>query len=194
MKRAALYGRVSTEEQDEGMQIREMRERCQSRQWDAMEFIDHGISGGKENRPALDEMMKQVRRGKFEVVMVYKFDRFARSLRQLILALEEFDALGVAFVSLHDDVDTTTPSGRLMFHMIGAFAEFERACIRERVKSGLAHARANGKHLGRPRAFVDAAYIRKRRGQGTAWDVIARELKVSKETCRRALQNASKVA
>jgi DNA invertase Pin-like site-specific DNA recombinase len=192
MKRAALYGRVSTGEQNEGMQIREMRERCQARSWEAFEFLDHGISGAKESRPALDEMMKQIRRGKFAVVMVYKFDRFARSLRQLILALAEFDALGVAFVSVHDDLDTTTPSGRLMFHMIGAFAEFERACIRERVLSGVAHARAKGVTLGRPRAFVDVSYIRKRRQQGTAWGAIARELKVSRATCQRALQNASK--
>ena len=175
------------------MQVRDMLASCELRQWKPTPFLDHGFSGAKESRPALDRMMAEVRCGRFDFVMVWKFDRFARSLRQLILALDEFDALGVGFVSVRDQIDTTTANGRLMYHITGAFAEFERAIIRERVKAGLAHARAKGKQLGRPRAFVDASYIRKRRRQGTPWNVIAAEMKVSRATCVRALQNVSKV-
>jgi DNA invertase Pin-like site-specific DNA recombinase len=191
MKRAALYGRVSTGEQDEGMQVAEMIQRCEVRTWQPTPFLDHGISGSKEKRPALDRMMAEVRRGKFDVVMVYKFDRFARSLRHLILALEEFQALGVAFVSVRDDVDTTTATGRLMFHIIGAFAEFEREVIRERVKSGIAHVRAKGRSWGRPRAEVSADEIARLRAQGCSWAEIASGTGVSKDTCRRiALRGA----
>ena len=192
MKRAALYGRVSTGEQNEGMQVADMLAVCELRHWKPTPFLDHGFSGSKESRPALDRMMAEVRRGQFEYVMVWKFDRFARSLRQLILALDEFDALGVGFVSVRDQIDTTTANGRLMYHITGAFAEFERAIIQERVRAGLAHARANGKHLGRPRVFVDAAYIRKRRKQGVPWGEIASEMKVSRATCVRALRIVSK--
>jgi len=191
MKRAALYARVSTGEQDEGMQVREMTEEASNRGWEPTVFPD-SMSGAKENRPGLDRMMTEVRRRKFDVVMVYKFDRFARSLRHLILALEEFNALGVEFVSVRDKLDTTTAGGRLMFHMIGAFAEFERAVIAERVKSGIAHARANGKRWGRPRANVDPVYIRQQRALGVPWPMIADELRVSVETCRRALLQATK--
>src|SRR5690349_9736298 len=119
------------------MQLREMQEFANSRNWELELFPDVGQSGGKESRPELDRMMQLVRRRKCDVVLVYKFDRFARSLRHLLNALAEFDALGIAFISLHDNIDTTTPSGRLMFQIIGAFAEFERAMIRARVKSGI---------------------------------------------------------
>jgi len=142
MKRAALYARVSTGEQDEGMQIRDMATEAEHRGWEHTIFPEPGVSGSKEKRPVLDRMMADVRRRKFDVVMVWKFDRFARSLRHLVNALEEFHELGVEFVSVKDQVDTTTAAGRLMFQIIGAFAEFERECIRERVRSGIANARA----------------------------------------------------
>jgi DNA invertase Pin-like site-specific DNA recombinase len=167
------------------MQVREMAEEAKRRGWSAEIFPDPGVSGAKEKRPGLDRMMADVRRRKFDVVMVYKFDRFARSLRHLILALEEFNALGVEFVSVKDNVDTTTPGGRLMFQIIGAFAEFEREVIRERVKSGIAHARANGKGWGRPRVGADLAQISERRARGESWATIAAALGVSKDSCRR---------
>lgn len=142
--KAFLYARVSTGDQSEGMQLREMQEFATSRGWEQELFPDVGVSGTKESRPELDRMMALVRRRRCDIVLVYKFDRFARSLRQLLNALEEFDALGIAFVSLHDHVDTTTPTGRLMFQIVGAFGEFERSIIRARVKSGMAHAKAAG--------------------------------------------------
>jgi len=183
-KRAALYARVSTGEQDEGMQVREMIDEAARRGWAAETFPEPGVSGAKEKRPVLDRMMAEVRRRKFDVVMVWKFDRFARSLRHLILALEEFNSLGVEFVSVKDRVDTTSPQGRLMFQIIGAFAEFEREMIVQRVKSGIANARANGHGWGRPRAEVDVAQIRERRARGESWDAIGQALGVSRETCR----------
>jgi DNA invertase Pin-like site-specific DNA recombinase len=206
MKRAALYGRVSTGEQNEGMQVREMLDSCEQRTWKPTPFLDHGVSGSKEKRPALDRMMAEVRRGKFDVVMVYKFDRFARSLRHLILALEEFQALGVEFVSVRDQVDTTTAAGRLMFQIIGAFAEFEREVIRERVKSGMANRQStlretgwfvsNKGHrrtsLGRPRVVADVATIRKLRDQRCSWAEISQALGVSKDTARRAFLRGAK--
>jgi DNA invertase Pin-like site-specific DNA recombinase len=185
MKRAALYARVSTGEQDEGMQVREMMAGSDLRGWQQTRFLDHGFSGAKEKRPALDQMMNEVRRGKFDVVMVWKFDRFARSLRHLIMALDEFNALGVEFVSVRDHVDTTTAAGRLMFQVIGAFAEFEREVIRERVKSGIAHARANGAGWGRPRVGVDLAQISERRARGESWATISAALGIGKDSCRR---------
>jgi DNA invertase Pin-like site-specific DNA recombinase len=191
MKRAALYARVSTGEQDEGMQLREMTQEAEVRGWHPTVFPEPGVSGAKESRPVLDRMMAEVRRRKFDIVMVYKFDRFARSLRHLIMALEEFEALGVEFISVRDRVDTTTPSGRLMFQIIGAFAEFERAVIRERVKSGIAHVRAKGQRWGRPRAEVNADEIARLRAQGCSWAEIASGTGVSKDTCRRiALRGA----
>jgi len=193
-KRAALYARVSTGEQDEGMQVREMVQEAEARGWSVEIFPESGVSGSKEKRPVLDRMMAEVRRRKFDVVMVWKFDRFARSLRHLIIALEEFDVLGVEFVSVRDRIDTTTAQGRLMFQIIGAFAEFEREVIRERVRSGIDNARAKGSRLGRPRVFVDVDYIRKRRAMGASWDAIAVEMKVSRESCRRALLGAAKGA
>jgi DNA invertase Pin-like site-specific DNA recombinase len=145
------------------------------------------MSGAKEKRPGLDRMMDLVRRGKCDVVMVYKFDRFARSLTHLLRALEEFDSLGGAFVSLRDNVDTTTASGRLMFQIIGAFAEFERSIIRERVKSGVAHARAKGIRLGRPKVDVDREKLALLRAQGLSIRGIAGRMDVSRGTVERVL-------
>ncbi len=176
------------------MQFKEMMEDCKRRKWAPVKFQDVGWSGSKESRPGFDQMMNEVRRGRIDVVMVYKFDRFARSLKQLILALEEFNARNVQFISVHEHLDTTTSMGRFVFQIIGAIAEFERELTRERVRSGIAHARAQGKHLGRPRANLDPSYITKRRAQGAEWGAIAEELDVSKETCRRTVLNATKGA
>ncbi len=150
-KRAALYVRVSSEEQNTAAQERALREYVQRRGWKLQQiYRDQGISGASSNRPALNELLKACRRGSVDVVVVWKFDRFARSLKQLMSGLEMCRALGIDFVSVTEAVDTSLPAGELVFQMIGAVAQFERSLIGERVKSGLANARAKGKLLGRP--------------------------------------------
>lgn len=190
--RAALYARVSTGRQDEEMQLAEMREFCERRKWKAEFFGDHGFSGSKLSRPDLDRMMQACRRRKFDVVVVYRFDRFARSTKQLVDALEEFNRLGIQFVSLHESVDTTSPHGKLLFHIFAAIAEFERELIRENVRAGLAHARARGRIGGRPRANPDIEKIRELRARRVPWREVARLVGVSEATARRALLIAQK--
>src|SRR5262245_37418465 len=163
--RAALYARVSTNgSQNPQMQLEEMREYCKRRGWEISgEYVEAGISGSKERRPQLDRLLTDCRKRRIDAVVVYRYDRFARSLRQLVNALEEFRSLGIEFVSLHEGVDTSTANGRLVFGIFATIAEFERELIRGRVRSGLAAARAKGKRLGRPRTAVDSnriAYLR----------------------------------
>jgi len=191
--RVAIYGRVSTAEQSTQVQLEELRAYCQRRQWEiAEEFTDTGISGSKESRPALNRLLAEARRRKFDAVLVYRYDRFARSLRQLVNALSEFDALGIHFVSLHEGVDTSTPNGRLVFGIFASIAEFERELIRSRVRSGLAAARARGKKLGRPRVSPDASKIASLREAGRSWPQIAKQLGVGVGTAYRAYQELSK--
>jgi DNA invertase Pin-like site-specific DNA recombinase len=187
--RTAIYGRVSTTEQNATMQLDELRAYCQRRQWEiAEEYVDTGVSGAMESRPALNRLLADAKRRKFDAVLVYRYDRFARSLRHLVNALSEFDALGIHFVSLHEGVDTSTPNGRLVFGIFASIAEFERELIRGRVRSGLAAARARGKRLGRPRAIVDTRRIAALRSQGLGWKAIAHILKVGVGTVHRAAQ------
>ena len=151
--RAAIYARVSTTNhgQNVSMQTRELREYCQRRNWEIEgEYVDAGVSGAKERRPQLDALLVACRKRRVDAVVVYRYDRFARSLRQLVNALEEFRSLGIEFISLHEGVDTSTPNGRLVFGIFASIAEFERELIRDRVKSGIAAARSKGKRLGRP--------------------------------------------
>lgn len=153
--KAAIYSRISTSKkgQDPAMQVKELREYCRRRGWEiAGEFVDVGISGAKDSRPQLDRMMQACRRRLVDAVIVYRYDRFARSLRHLVNALSEFDSLGISFVSLHEAVDTSTPNGRLIFGIFASIAEFERELTRDRIKSGLELARARGKLLGRPKS------------------------------------------
>jgi DNA invertase Pin-like site-specific DNA recombinase len=147
--RVAIYARVSTNNgQDPSMQTRELREYCQRRGWEIEgEYVDTGISGAKERRPQLDALLVACRKRRVDAVVVYRYDRFARSLRQLVNALEEFRSLGIEFISLHEGVDTSTPNGRLVFGIFASIAEFERELIRDRVKSGIAAARSKGKRL-----------------------------------------------
>ena len=138
----------------------ELREYAGRRGWQIVEeFTDQGVSGCRESRPALNRLMGDACRRRFDAVLVWKIDRFGRSLKHLVNALAELAALGVAFISLRDNLDLSTPSGRLMFQIIGAMAEFERALIQERVRAGLWNARAKGRRLGRPRVIVDASRI-----------------------------------
>ena len=150
-KRAALYVRVSTGEQNSEPQERALREYVQRRGWKVQKiYRDHGISGASSKRPALNELLKECHRGSVDVLVVWKFDRFARSLNALISGLETCRALGIDFVSVTEAVDTSLPAGELVFQMIGAVAQFERSLIGERVRAGLANARAKGATLGRP--------------------------------------------
>jgi DNA invertase Pin-like site-specific DNA recombinase len=187
--KAALYARVSTADkgQDPELQLRELRVRAETSGWEiAAEYVDRGISGTRERRPALDRLMANANRGVFQVVAVWKLDRFGRSLRHLVNALAELEARGIAFVSLRDNLDLSTPAGRLMFQIIGAMAEFERALIAERVRAGLAIARANGRRLGRqPRVDVDPARITALRAHGWSWRQIAADQKVGVGTVYR---------
>ena len=192
--RAAIYARVSTNNgQNPEMQLGELRAYCQRRAWDiAGEYVDAGISGSKEHRPALDRLLSDCRKRSVDAIVVYRYDRFARSLRQLVNALEEFRTLGVEFVSLHEAVDTSTPNGRLIFGIFASIAEFERELIRDRVRSGLASAKARGKRLGRPRVVVDSTRIAALRGAGTSWARIGEALGVGEGTVRRAAQKPAK--
>ena len=151
--RVGLYARVSTlNGQDPEMQLSELREYAARRGWTVTsEYVDQGVSGSKESRPELNQLMGDAHRRKFDAVLVWKIDRFGRSLKHLVNALADLCAYGVAFVSFRDNLDLSTPSGRLMFQIIGAMAEFERSLIQERVKAGLRNARAKGKRFGRPR-------------------------------------------
>jgi DNA invertase Pin-like site-specific DNA recombinase len=191
----ALYARVSTlNGQDPEMQLRELREYAGRRGWQIVEeFTDQGVSGCRESRPALNRLMSDACRRRFDAVLVWKIDRFGRSLKHLVNALAELAALGVAFVSLRDNLDLSTPSGRLMFQIIGAMAEFERALIQERVLAGLRNARAKGRRLGRPRVIVDASRIASLRAQGCSWAQVKAELGVSKGTAQRALVGLPKI-
>jgi DNA invertase Pin-like site-specific DNA recombinase len=194
VKRAAIYARVSTPSgQNPEMQLEEVRTYCERREWKMVgEYVDTGISGAKEHRPALDRLLSDCRKRLVDAVVVYRYDRFARSLRQLVNALEEFRALGIDFVSLHEGVDTSTPNGRLVFGIFATIAEFERELIRDRVRSGLAAARAKGKTLGRPRVVVDPSRVATLRAQGLSWRAISSELGVSVGLVYAAFQNRSK--
>lgn len=194
MKRAAIYARVSTQNgQNPEMQLEEIRQYCRRRDWTILrEYVDKGISGAKERRPALDQLLIDCKKRAVDCVVVYRYDRFARSLRQLVNALEDFRALGVDFVSLHEGVDTSTPNGRLVFGIFASIAEFERELIRDRVRSGLALARSHGKRLGRPRVSVDRARIATLRRDGRSWSEICETLGVSKGTAQRAVLSLPK--
>jgi DNA invertase Pin-like site-specific DNA recombinase len=195
--RVAIYARVSTSNngQDPTMQTRELREYCDRRGWTvAGEYVDIGISGTKERRPELDRLMQDAHRRRFDAVVVWKFDRFARSVSHLLRALETFKAQGIEFVSFSEQLDTSTPAGKLVFTVLGAVAELERSLIVERVKAGLRNARAKGKTLGRPRKIADAARIAELRAQGRSWRKIARQLGMSARTARRAGQNPASLS
>ena len=180
----AIYARVSTSYgQDPEMQLRELREYCQRRGWQLKgEYIDSGISGMKDSRPELNRLMADAHKRLFDAVVVWRFDRFARSVSHLLRALETFGSLGIQFVSLSEQVDTSTPASKMVFTVLGAVAELERSLIVERVRAGLRNARAKGKHLGRPRKVPDASKIKRMRAQGASWRMIGKELNVSPAT------------
>lgn len=187
--RAALYTRVSTAQQSDAMQTRELRAFAQARGWEiAGEFSDVGWSGARERRPGLDALMQAARRRQLDAVLVWRFDRFARSTRHLLSALEEFRALGVAFISYQESVDTSSPLGEAMFTIISAIAQLERSLIRERIRAGLAHARSQGVRMGRPRKRVDVELARMFQAEGRGQRETARLLGLSRATLARALR------
>ena len=194
--RTALYARVSTagNGQSPEMQLRELREYCERRGWQiAGEYVDTGISGAKDRRPELDRLMADAHKRRFDVVAVWKFDRFARSVSHLLRALDTFRVLGVEFVSLSESLDTATPAGRMVFTVLGAVAELERSLIAERVRAGLRNARAKGKRLGRPRMAVDSARIGRLRTQGRTVREIAVELGYSRSLVHKTLAGCASV-
>jgi DNA invertase Pin-like site-specific DNA recombinase len=193
--RVAIYARVSTANngQDPTMQTRELREYAERRGWTvAGEYVDIGISGTKEKRPELDRLMADAHRRRFDAVVVWKFDRFARSVSHLLRALETFKAQGIEFVSFSEQLDTSTPAGKLVFTVLGAVAELERSLIVERVKAGLRNAKAKGRRLGRPRVIVDAARITVLRNEGLSWAKIAKQMGVGEGTVFRVAQASAK--
>jgi DNA invertase Pin-like site-specific DNA recombinase len=190
--RTALYARVSTlnNGQDVSMQVREFEEFCASRKWTVADrYIDSGISGSKDSRPELNRLMADAKRRKFDAVVVYRFDRFARSTRHLVNALAEFNALGIQFISMHEGIDTSTPNGRLVFGIFASIAEFERDLIRERVRSGIANRKAKGLRTGRRPANIDLDRLRQLRAEGKTVRHIAQALGHSRSLVHKTLKN-----
>lgn len=148
--KAAIYARVSTLDQQPENQLGELRRYVEARSWTPLEYIDRGVSGARESRPALDRMLRDARRRRIDVVVCWRLDRLGRNLRHLVLTLEELQTLGVGFISLNEGIDALTAAGKLQMHILAAIAEFERSRIVERVHAGLARARAQGRRLGRP--------------------------------------------
>jgi DNA invertase Pin-like site-specific DNA recombinase len=187
--KAALYARVSSVEQEPENQLHELRRYSEARGWPVVEYIDHGVSGAKDRRPALDRLLSDARRRTFDVLVVWRLDRLGRNLRHLILLLHELQVLGVAFVTLAEGIDATTPAGRLQLHLLGAIAEFERDRIRERVMAGLARAKLQGKRLGRPERHVSDETLAPVRG--LSMRAAAARLGVSPATAHRWLSHKS---
>ena len=194
-KRAAIYVRVSTSDQDTGLQETELRQYVESRGWECVIYQDKAHSGAKNDRPALNAMLTDMRRRKFDIVVVWKLDRLARSLKQLLTIGEECQSLGVDLVSLRQNIDTTLPAGRLTFQILGAVAEFERELLRERVKAGMAHARKTGKHCGRPalRKFQpnEIERIQELRSSGTSVRKLAQDFETTQWMVARVTNGAS---
>jgi DNA invertase Pin-like site-specific DNA recombinase len=201
-RRAALYVRVSTNnratgnqaifEQNPDVQELPLRQLAEQRGWSVIQVYSDRMSGSKADRPGLKALMQDARRGAFDVVLVWRFDRFARSIEQLVLALAEFRTLGIDFVSAQEALDTSTPMGKAMFTIVGAKAELERNVIRERILAGLEHARVrgtkSGRRIGRPAAVLDRVRLAELRNAGTSWRAIATTLGVGIATVHRVFQ------
>ncbi len=192
--KVATYSRVSTSHHNQNpeVQVHELRRYCEARGWTiAHEIVDHGFSGGTDARPGLKELLKLVRERKIDVVVVVKMDRLFRSLKHLVTTLEEWQALSVQFVATKDNIDYTTPAGRLLAQILGSLAEFEKSLLIERTMLGLEHARRQGKTLGRPKTRDDAK-IQDLRQQGLSYTAIQKQLGVSRGAISRALQAVPK--
>lgn len=186
--RVALYARVSTKDQSCELQLSDLRRYCEARKLDVIhEYIDQGVSGTKDSRPALNELMNDARKRKLDAVLVWRFDRFARSTKHLLLALEEFRALGIEFISYQENLATNTPLGQAVFVIVSAVAQLERDLICERVSAGIRYARERGKRLGRPRQNVDIDRVLVMRASGMSLERIAATLGIGYGTIRERL-------
>src|ERR1700686_5033929 len=183
--RIGIYARVSTKEQNCELEVRDLRAYCTARGFDLVrEYVDAGQSGAKDSRPELNKLMNDARKRQFDAIIVWRFDRFARSTKHLLTALEEFRGLGIQFISYQENVDTSTPLGQALFTIVSAVAQLERDLIRERVSAGIRNARANGKKLGRPKSGIDRERILELKAQGQSLRQIAATLGVGYGTVR----------
>ena len=192
--RVAVYARVSTSDkgQDTEVQLAPLRDYCRNRQWETQEFVDEGMSGARHDRPALNNMMAAVRRRQVKAVVVWKLDRLGRSLKHLLQLVEDMHNSGCDFISITETIDTTTAQGRLVFQLMGALAEFERALIRERVFAGLANAKRHGKRLGAPKKSAPET-VRVLRAQGLTVQQVAQQLGVTERTVQRYSNGGDKI-
>lgn len=191
MTNVAIYARVSTVGigQSPAMQQNELQQYCLRRGWTLVDtYVDEGISGAKDSRLELNRLMADAHKRRFDVVAVWKFDRFARSVSHLLRALDTFKALGIEFVSLSESLDTATPAGRMVFTVLGAVAELERSLIAERVSAGMRNAKAKGQRLGRKPVIVDVIAIQKLRSAGTSFAAISKQTGLSVGTIFRSLK------
>ncbi len=192
LKRVGIYARVSTNRQCPESQLLPLREYATARGFEIVsEYVDV-ISGSKDSRPELARLMADAAKRRLDAVAVWRFDRFARSTRHLVTALEQFNALGVDFISLSESIDTSTPMGKMVYTVIAAVAELERSLIRERVIMGLQRAKAQGKQLGRPRVITCEEQLLQLSRQGLSSRQIAKQLSLSPSTVLRRLSAASK--
>ena len=190
----AIYARVSTKDQSCDLQVRDLRTYCAARKFTIFrEYVDVGESGAKNSRPKLDELMADARKRKLDAILVWRFDRFARSTKHLLIALEEFRSLGIQFISYQENIDTTSPLGQALFTIVSAVAQLERDLIRERVNAGIRHARACGKQLGRPRRVVDRDEIIRLQEEGASLREIAKKLGIGYGTVRLRLSQRGKL-
>ena len=190
--RVAIYARISTanKNQDIEMQLTELRQYAESRNWTVVAEYTDVASGAKASRPELDKLMNAAKQQSIDAILVWKLDRFARSLKHLITAIGDLESFGVKFVSARDNIDLSTPAGRLMFHVIGAVAEFERGLLAERVKAGMKHAKSKGIRIGPKPIATDDAQLRALQAQGLTLRDIARESHYSLATVYRRLASA----
>lgn len=184
MKKVAIYCRVSSADQSTEMQKNDIFAFIKARGWEIYKIYEEKITGTTENRPQLNQLMKDAKNRYFDVVLCWKLDRFFRSLKGIVITLQEFSELGIEFVSIRDNLDLTTSSGRLMMHILGAFAEFEASIIRERVRAGISAAKSRGQKLGRP-ARIDSAVVKQLRDEGLSFSAIAKRLGVSKSAVHK---------
>ena len=192
--RIGIYARVSTKDQSCELQVRDLRAYCMARGFDLVrEYVDVGQSGAKDSRPELNKLMDDARKRQFEAIVVWRFDRFARSTKHLLSALEEFRSLGIQFISYQENIDTSSALGQALFTIVSAVAQLERDLIRERVSAGIRNARANGKKLGRPKSRVDRERILQLKTQGQSLRQIAATLGVGYGTVRARLLTPHKL-
>ena len=192
--RIGIYARVSTKDQSCELQVRDLRAYCAARGFDLVrEYVDVGQSGAKDSRPELNILMDDARKRQFDAIVVWRFDRFARSTKHLLSALEEFRSLGIQFISYQENIDTSSALGQALFTIVSAVAQLERDLIRERVSAGIRNARANGKKLGRPKSMVDRERIMELKAQGLSLRQIAANLGVGYGTIRARLLTSHKM-